>query len=211
MRALTDARLTDALQELSNLGAAAGVSMLARLVSTPVMVDTPRLTLGDSTWLMGELGGPGAAVVAAELSVSGSLHARLWWALPELDACRLAARLLKVPSIEPALPRPAVDALTEAANLVASAYCATWSTFLGLQLAPSPPDLVEGDAAALAGSSSERWLVLQQRFFSVESPSFSGHLMVTLEQPALDVLTPKLQRLGSFQPPSPKASPPPRW
>lgn len=197
-RGLPDARLTDALKELGSLGTAHGVSMLARMVGSPVMMDVPRLALGDSEWLLAELGGPGTPVVAAELLLSGAFEARLFWALPEGDACVLAARLLRVPKVEPALPRPAVDALTEASNVIASAYADAVARLLKVKLSPSPPDLVEGDAAALAGDSSERKLVVQARFFSVEMPAYSGQLILRLESGALEVLTPLLERLGHF-------------
>src|SRR4051812_9677092 len=112
----------DALAEVANIGNGHAASMLARLVGGEgVMIDVPRVSLVDTAQLASLLGGAGTHVVAAEFSIDGGLPGRLFWVLPREDARRLSARLLRRPPSKGPFSSDETGALTEAANIVASA------------------------------------------------------------------------------------------
>lgn len=184
-----------ALAEVANIGSGHAASMLARLISgLGIMVDVPRVTLAETAQLVSLLGGAGTQVLAAEFSIEGGLPGRLFWVLPREDARRLAGRLLRKPTATGPLNADETAALTEAANIVASACLTVMGGLLRLKLLPSPPDLAEGEVGTLLGSGSAFDAVaLEARFASTDSPGFVGQLMMVFGAEGMKTL---LQQLG---------------
>ena len=186
----------DALAEVANIGSGHAASMLARLISgLGVMVDVPRVSLVDSAQLVSLLGGRGTQVLAAEFSIDGGLPGRLFWVLPRDDARRLAGRLLRRPTATGNLNADESAALTEAANIVASACLTVVGGLLRMKLLPSPPDLAEGEIGTLLGSGKDSFdaMVLEARFASTDSPAFVGQLMMVFGADGMRTL---ITRLG---------------
>lgn len=185
----------DALAEVANIGSGHAASMLARLISgLGVMVDVPRVSLVDSAQLVSLLGGAGTQVLAAEFSIEGGLPGRLFWVLPREDARRLAGRLLRRPTATGDVNADETAALTEAANIVASACLTVIGGLLRLKLLPSPPDLAEGEVGTLLGADTHFDAVaLEARFASTDSPGFVGQLMMVFGAEGMQTL---LQQLG---------------
>ena len=184
----------DALAEVANIGSGHAASMLARLISgLGVMVDVPRVSLVDSAQLVSLLGGAGTQVLAAEFSIDGGLPGRLFWVLPREDARRLAGRLLRRPTATGDLNADEAAALTEAANIVASACLTVVGGLLRLKLLPSPPDLAEGEVGTLLGSGTHFDAVaLEARFASTDSPGFVGQLMMVFGAEGMQTLLTQL-------------------
>ena len=186
----------DALAEVANIGGGHAASMLARLISgLGVMVDLPRVSLVDSAQLAELLGGRDTQVLAAEFSIDGGLPGRLFWVLPREDARRLAGRLLRRPTAKGDLNPDEHAALTEAANIVASACLTVVGGMVRLKLLPSPPDLAEGEVGQLVGSGTPSFdaIVLEARFASTDAPGFAGQLMMVFGAEGMGTL---LTRLG---------------
>ncbi len=174
----------DALAEVANIGSGHAASMLARLISgLGVMVDVPRVSLVDSAQLVSLLGGAGTQVLAAEFSIDGGLGGRLFWVLPREDARRLAGRLLRRPTATGPLTADETNALTEAANIVASACLTVVGGLVRMKLLPSPPDLAEGEIGTLLGVGQVSFdaIALEARFASTDSPGFVGQLMMVFD------------------------------
>ena len=186
----------DALAEVANIGSGHAATMLTRMIGGQgVMVDVPRVSLVDSAQLVSLLGGAGAQVVAAEFSIDGGLSGRLFWVLPREDARRLSGRLLRRPTASGPLSNDETAALTEAANIVASACLTVVGALLKLRLLPSPPDLAEGEVGKLLGGSQARFdaVVVEVRFAATDSPGFGGQLMMVFNAEGMLTL---LDRLG---------------
>lgn len=186
----------DALAEVANIGSGHAASMLARLLGgLGVMIDVPRVSLVDSAKLASLLGGAGTEVLAAEFSIEGGLPGRLFWVLPREDARRLCGRLLHRSTATGPLSPDETGALSEAANIVASACLTVLGGLLRLKLLPSPPDLVEGEVGQLLGGAGASFdaLVLEARFASRDSPGFGGQLMMVFDAEGMSTL---LGRLG---------------
>ena len=114
--------------------------------------------------------------------------------LPRDDARRLSGRLLRRPTATGALSSDETGALTEAANIVASACLTVVGGLLRLKLLPSPPDLAEGEVGQLlGGEGSFNAVVMEARFASRDSPGFGGQLMMVLGADGMGTL---LSRLG---------------
>jgi hypothetical protein len=62
-----------------------------------------------------------------------------------------------------------------------------------LKLAPSPPDLADGDIATLLAGDDRKGWALETRFQSTDSPTFGGQLVMLLSFDGVDTL---LARMG---------------
>lgn len=197
MTALTS-RQEDALREVCHLGSAWAASMLARLVGdVGVLVDVP-VVLAANRWQVGWLlGGRDLRVVAATFQVSSDdgLSGELWWVLKADDAERLGRRLLSRPGVTGPLSTSARAAVAEAANIVASACLSSIGTMVHARLLPTTPDVRELTVSTLVGEPDSDALrtVLGASFVSTNAPTFSGWLVLLVDEATREAL---LRRLG---------------
>lgn len=187
----------DALREVANIGCGHAVSALARLVGgRTVNLSVPRAVLAAASELSALLGGGDAPVVAARLGMQGQLQGVLLLVLPDEDSTALEALLLRR---HDAPLEERESALSEAANIVASACLSAIGTLTGWRLLPSVPVLVRGAAGSVVAGAvkdvqgDDRVVVLETRFSSVGAPAVSGQVLLVLERESSRAL---LARLG---------------
>jgi chemotaxis protein CheC len=187
----------DALREVANIGCGHAVNALARLVGgRTVNLSVPRAVLAAAADVAEMLGGAEAPVVAAKLGMEGQLRGVLLLVMPREDSAALEALLLRRQDA-PAEERE--SALSEAANIVASACLSAIGTLTGWRLLPSVPELVRGAAglvvsrAVTEAQGGDRVVVLETRFSAVGAPSVSGQVLLVLERESSKAL---LARLG---------------
>ncbi len=183
MTSLLTERQEDALRELVNLGGARAASMLARLVGdVGVLVDVPSVLSATSAQVGWLLGGRDVRVTAATFGIEGEVSGELWWVLREADAARLGRRLLARPGISGPLSSSAGAALSEAANICASACISQVGTLIHATLLPTPPRLREVSVEHLVETGEhEARTLLSSPFVATNAPAFGGWLMVMLD------------------------------
>lgn len=189
-------RQEDALREFANMGSAKAASMLARLVGdVGVLVDVPVVLSANQFQLGWLLGGRDVKLHATLFGIEGELKGTLWWLLRDGDAQRLGQRLLARPGVTGPLSSSATAALTEAANIVASACVSAMGTLVHANLLPTTPVVRETTVKTLVGDVAEeaQQTVLAASFTSTNAPTFSGLLVVMLD-PATTAQA--LERLG---------------
>ncbi len=176
----------DALREVANIGCGHAVNALARLVGgRTVNLSVPRAVLAAAAEVAELLGGAEAPVVAAKLGMQGQLRGVLLLVLPREDSTALEALLLRRQDA-PAEERE--SALSEAANIVASACLSAIGTLTGWRLLPTVPELVRGAAglvvsrAITEAQGGDRVVVLETRFSAVGAPAVSGQVLLVLER-----------------------------
>jgi chemotaxis protein CheC len=195
MRSLT-AREHDALREVANMGSAKAASMLARLVGdVGVLVDVPTVHSANRYQLGWILGGRDVKVFAATFGIEGEITGQLWWVLREADAHRLGGRLLARPGVAGPLSSASSAALSEAANIVASACVSAMGTLVHATLRPTTPQVRETTVKSLVGDEELEvsQTMLAANFTSTNAPGFSGWLMVMFDAETTDRA---LERLG---------------
>ncbi|HEX8436738.1 chemotaxis protein CheC [Archangium sp.] len=187
----------DALREVANIGCGHAVSALAKLVGgRTVHLSVPRAMVAGAAEVAGLLGGGEAPVVAAKLGMQGQLQGMLLLVLPQEDSTALEALLLRR-NDAPAEERE--SALSETANIVASACLSAIGTLTGWRLLPSVPVLVRGAAgpvlsdAVMEARGDDRVVVLETRFSAVGAPAVSGQVLLMLDRDSSKAL---LTRLG---------------
>jgi chemotaxis protein CheC len=187
----------DALREVANIGCGHAVNALARLVGgRTVNLSVPRAVLAAAAEVAELLGGGEAPVVAAKLGMEGQLRGVLLLVLPREDSAALESLLLRRQDA-PAEERE--SALSEAANIVASACLSAIGTLTGWRLLPTVPELVRGTAglvvsrAVAEAQGGDRMVVLETRFSAVGAPAVSGQVLLVLERESSKAL---LARLG---------------
>jgi chemotaxis protein CheC len=187
----------DALREVANIGCGHAVNALARLVGgRTVNLSVPRAVLAAASDVAQLLGGGESPVVAAKLGMEGQLRGVLLLVLPREDSAALEALLLRRQDA-PAEERE--SALSEAANIVASACLSAIGTLTGWKLLPTVPELVRGAAgqvvsrAVAEAQGDDRVVVLETRFSAVGAPAVSGQVLLVLERESSKAL---LARLG---------------
>lgn len=183
---LLTARQEDALRELANMGSAKAASMLARLVGdVGVLVDVPVVLSANRYQLGWLLGGRDVKVHAAVFGIEGELPGQLWWVLRDEDARRLGQRLLARPGVSGPLSSSATAALSEAANIVASACVSAIGTLTHCNPLPTTPQVRDTTVSQLVGPADEGAprTVLAANFTSTNAPTFGGWLVLMLDEP----------------------------
>ncbi|WP_141333096.1 chemotaxis protein CheC [Myxococcus sp. AB025B] len=192
----SDAQL-DALREVANIGCGHAANALSRLMGgRQVDLSVPRVVLTGPEDAAGLLGGD-ASAVAAWLSITGALRGVLMLALPAPDAQALETLLLGARECGQAERDSAVS---EAANIVASACLSAIGKLTSWRLMPSVPTLRRASARELVGAAvgqvegdPGRVVVLEARFMAAATPPVSGQLLLVLERDSSRAL---LARLG---------------
>jgi chemotaxis protein CheC len=190
----------DALREVTNIGCGRAASALSQLVGgRKVEIGVPVVKISPVDTLADLVGGADTKVIAAILGMSGGVNGNLVLILPEDDAHRLAALLLNHP-VDEKLTEIGKSALSEAANILASACLSAIGQLTGLKLLPSTPTLTQDHAGAvmddaLSGLEAQKGLVvvLEAKFFTSTTPLVGGQMLLLPEPQGLKTL---FSRLG---------------
>ncbi|AGC48573.1 fibril biogenesis regulator DifG [Myxococcus stipitatus DSM 14675] len=192
----SDAQL-DALREVANIGCGHAANALSRLMGgRQVDLSVPRVLLAGPEDAAGMLGGD-APAVAAWLSITGALRGVMMLGLSQADGQSLETLLL---GGETSGQEERDSAVSEAANIVASACLSAIGKLTSWRLMPSVPTLRRGSARVLVEAAvsqvegdASRVVVLEARFMASSTPSVSGQLLLVLERESSRAL---LARLG---------------
>lgn len=190
----------DALREVANVGCGHAAAALSRLVGgRKVQITVPRVAFAPRSELVGLLGEKAAPLWGTIFRLEGEMSGQLVLALTEEDARLLCSLLLQMPVPGP-LEELHWSALTEAANILASACLNAMGRLAKLRLLPSTPALIQGGPLqlleqSLSESVSPSGLVmaLEARFFTAAAPLVGGQLLVLPDPLGLSTL---LARLG---------------
>ncbi|MCZ6917054.1 MAG: chemotaxis protein CheC [Gemmatimonadetes bacterium] len=139
----------DALREVANIGAGHAATALSQLTERRIMINVPEVTVARWNEVPG-FWDPEEQVVAVWMMMMGNLTGRTAFVLPLDNARRLCGFLLhRDPTPENALNEMEESTLKETGNILGGAYLSALSTFLGMMLLPSVPDLVVNRSAAV--------------------------------------------------------------
>lgn len=134
-------------------------------------------------------------MVAATFLLEGDLAGQLWWVLRADDAQRpTGKRLLSRPGLTGPLSANTGAALSEAANIVASAALDAIGSFVRLAVLPSTPTVLETTVGALVGGPTDEPLqtLMASSFVSTDAYGFGGWLVLLVDEPSREALLRRL-------------------
>jgi chemotaxis protein CheC len=186
----------DALREVANIGCGHAANALAQLVGGHrVDLSVPRALVMSAAEVAEQLGGD-EPVVSAKFGIRGELRGVMLFVMPPEDSTVLGAVLLGQVSGGVEME----SALSEAANIVASACLSAIGTLTRWKLMPTLPTLQRGPAREVVlgavretEGEARRVVVLETRFSAEFTSPVSGQMLLVLERESSRAL---LQRLG---------------
>lgn len=192
----TDVQL-DALREFANIGSGHAVNALSQMLGgRRVDLSLPSAVVpAEPEGLSPLLGDAGSPLVAIVLDVEGAFRGRFLLAMAARDAGALGA-LLTGRSAGGALDAMDVSALSEAANILASASLNAASRLLKGPVLPSPPDLRVGtvrESVVHVLRDLRGPVALSTQFWSAGPQRLEGAIVAI---PAADSLPGLLNQLG---------------
>jgi chemotaxis protein CheC len=139
----------DALREVANIGAGHAATALSQLTERRIMISVPEVTVARWDDIPG-FWNPEDKVAAVWMLMMGNLTGRTAFVLPFDNAKQLCSFLLhRDPAPESVLNEMEESTLKETGNILGGAYLNALSSFLGMMLLPSVPDLVVNKSAAV--------------------------------------------------------------
>jgi chemotaxis protein CheC len=190
----------DALREIGNIGAGNAATSLSQMVGHPVGMAVPSVRAIPLHEVPSAVAGDDEALVAAiYLRVVGDAPGHIMFVMKVEDAKSIAGSMLG--GMDPGemdaygLGEMERSALQEIGNILTAAYLIAMSSFTGLHLEPSPPELGVDMAAALVGyvlsevaMSGEVALVIETAFEELDQPIGGSFLYIPTPEGLAKVL-----------------------
>jgi chemotaxis protein CheC len=170
----------DALREVANIGAGHAATALSQMTNRRIMVSVPHLQVIPVQTVPELLSDPEEPVVAVMMHMLADLTGRAMLIFPRESALRVAEILLRRKAGSTSdLDVLAQSAISEAANILGSAYMNALASFMGMMLLPSVPTLLIDGCAAVLSAGHAGCGATRDWVFTVETQ----FLMQLAEQP----------------------------
>ena len=149
MNASNDNNMTkhlDVFKEIGNIGAGNAASALAGLLNKRISMSVPDASVLPFDGIVGVLDGPETLIAGVLIDVSGDLNGYILLMLGMKDAMSMVAKALFEPvrdTTEPdfELTDLEQDTLLEIANILVGSFLSAISSFTGLHVVPSVPQI----------------------------------------------------------------------
>lgn len=175
----------DALKEIGNICSGNAATALSQLVNKKINIVVPRILFIPIEEVPNAVGGPDKLVVGLILRVLGDVPSHILFVFSQKDAKALASFMIEKPvangKILTELER---SALKEIGVILANAYVGALSSFTGMGLVPSVPELIADMAGAIVDyilielSDVYKFALLIESEFCEASASIKGHFFL---------------------------------
>jgi chemotaxis protein CheC len=200
-----NARQTDALKEISNIGMGHAATALSQLLGETMMLKVPRVTVTEFAAVPELIGGAEKPVVGIILRILGDACGSLLLIFPCDSASRLLSGLLGPGSGEGEFSEMDISTLKEVGNIVASAYLSALGQMLNLSLIPSVPAMACDMAGAVIdqvlvelGGATDMALMLETQFHGggQNQNAVTGHCFVLPDPDSLRAIFQAMEELS---------------
>lgn len=191
---LTDIQ-KDALKEIGNICSGNAATALSQLVNKKVSIVVPDILFMPLERVPAIVGGADVLVTGLLLRVLGDLPSSLLFVFSQKDALLLTSlvthKQISENSVMGDLER---SALKEICVVLASAYLGALSSFVGMGLVPTVPELIVDMAGAMVDyilielSCTSRFALLIKSEFQEKTYSVTGHFFLMPDPTALEIL-----------------------
>jgi chemotaxis protein CheC len=137
----------DALRELANIGSGTAGTALSQMLGRPVDISVPAALALPVADAVDAVGAPEEEVTGVVIPLAGDMQAIVLLVFPTADAGSLCGLLGVEPGTDVGL-----SALGEIGNILGASYVGSLGAMTGLDLEPTPPQLVTDMLAAIVST-----------------------------------------------------------
>jgi len=175
----------DALKEIGNVCSGNAATALSQLFNTKIDIIVPRILFIPIEEVPNAVGGADKLIVGLILRVLGDIPSHILFVFSQKDAILLSSFITKKPIANGKVITEAErSALKEIGVILANAYVGALSSFLGMGLVPTVPELIADMAGAIVDyilielSDLYKFALLIESEFCEASASIRGHFFL---------------------------------
>lgn len=193
----------DALQELTNIGAAHAATALSQMLGCEIGMSVPEINIVDIGKVGTILGEEVSTMVLFQLQGDIPEGGFLILQFSDGSAVRTAIMMCGLPDTDRPLGDLDQSALLETGNIMISSFLCASSELLGIMLLPSPPVLVIDIAHAIIESLIAQMrvdaddVIVFQITLKSEQHGISGNILIFLDEPSLQKISRMLEKILS--------------
>jgi len=192
-------RHLDVFKEIGNIGAGNAASALAGLLNKRISMSVPDASVVPFSDVVNVLDGPETLIVGVLVDISGDLNGYILLMLGMDDAMSMVAHALGEPKRDTAAPDFDLtelerDTLSEIANILVGSFLSAISSFTGLGVRPSVPQMAVDMLGAIIsiatieyGMIGDSVLFLKTKFSDLEG-DIAGHFFLIPDYSSYKVL-----------------------
>jgi len=179
----------DVFKEIGNIGAGNAASALAGLLNRRISMTVPDASVVPFSSILSVMEGPETLVAGVLIDISGDLNGYILLLLGMKDAMSMVSQALNEPSRDTSAPNFTLsdlelDTLVEIANILVGSFLSAISSFTGLRVTPSVPQIAIDMLGAIIsiatveyGMIGETVLFLNTQFNDLAG-DISGHFFL---------------------------------
>jgi len=175
----------DALKEIGNICSGNAATALSQLLNKKISIVVPRILFIPIEEVPNAVGGADKLVVGLIFRVLGDIPSHILFIFSQKDALALASFMTQKPvSDGKVITELERSALKEIGVILANAYIGALSSFVGVGLVPSVPELIADMAGAIVDyilielSDVYKFALLIESEFCEISASIKGHFFL---------------------------------
>ena len=175
----------DALKEIGNICSGNAATALSQLLNKKISIVVPRILFIPIEEVPNAVGGADKLVVGLIFRVLGDIPSHILFIFSQKDALALASFMTQKPvSDGKVITELERSALKEIGVILANAYIGALSSFVGMGLVPSVPELIADMAGAIVDyilielSDVYKFALLVESEFCETSASIKGHFFL---------------------------------
>lgn len=191
----------DALQEMANIGAAHSATTLSELLSTPITMSVPEITIVDISQVGNHITDELTTMVIFELQGDIPHGGFLILHFPRDSAIRTAGIMQGSADASHTFDAMDQSAILEVGNIMISSFLSATSDLLGFIMLPSPPVLIVDMAHAAITSLIAQMtidvddVILFQVKLVSEKHNIAGNILIFLEVSSLQRIEARLEEM----------------
>ena len=185
----------DALKEIGNICSGNAATALSQLLNKKISIVVPRILFIPIEEVPNAVGGADKLVVGLIFRVLGDIPSHILFIFSQKDALALASFMTQKPvSDGKVITELERSALKEIGVILANAYIGALSSFVGMGLVPSVPELIADMAGAIVDyilielSDVYKFALLVESEFCETSASIKGHFFLIPNPIGLEII-----------------------
>lgn len=189
----------DCLQEIGNIGSGHAASSLSAMLSQPIKMHVPKITVLDYPSVIDKIGGPEKIITGIMVKFSGDIKGMIMFLLEDAFARLVVKKFMGRDNIDVVkLNDSEFSAVKEIGNIMAGSYLSALAGMAGFDVRMEPPSMTVDMMGALMNypmiefsEVSDKVLYIDDGFI-VNNDDVDCSIILIPEMESLDILMKKL-------------------